>query len=122
MAFGCVVGAILSGIVAGVLAYGIGSVGPWWAWFLLGFVFGIFMVALATEVVESAVVCLFVCLCEDPAVLQQTKPDIYNDLVPAVTPLSPFLSLTATPTAPYFICESSLIIICLDRCAPCLNG
>jgi len=94
LGFGCLIGGILSGLGAAVVAYSWGTVGPVIFWFIFGFIFGFAMVTLATEVVESAVVCLFVCLCEDPAILQQTKPDIYNDLVPSIQQRYPAINLS----------------------------
>ena len=60
------------------------AAGSWVMWALLGFLFGFGLTMLAVEVVESAVTTLFVCLAEDPAALQRTKPDMYAQLVPAI--------------------------------------
>lgn len=53
----------------------------WGLWAGIGFVFGLAMMLTITEVVESCVVTLFVCLASDPDTLLRTKPDDYNMLV-----------------------------------------
>ena len=50
---------------------------------------------IATEVVHSAVISLFVCLAEAPDVLQRTKPQEYAQLVPALQARYPQLSFVA---------------------------
>lgn len=37
--------------------------------------------AILGEVIESGVATTFVCLCEDPAVLRESKPELYDKIV-----------------------------------------
>jgi hypothetical protein len=45
--------------------------------FFLGLFIGIGIVAVCLSVVDSAVTCLFVCICEDPAALQRNFPELH---------------------------------------------
>lgn len=60
------------------------AAGSWVVWAVIGFLFGFGLTMLAVEVVESAVTTLFVCLAEDPASLQRSKPAMYAQLVPPI--------------------------------------
>jgi hypothetical protein len=94
LGFACLMGGLTSAAACSLLAHTVfTSAGPWWAWGLIGFIFGFAMTMLATEVVESAVVALFVCLCEDPAALQRSKPEVYARLVPAIQSRYPAVNM-----------------------------
>lgn len=74
------IGGLITGIAAGVLA--------WWAfdtdwrvWAGIGFLIGAIFMLVTSEVVESAVITLFICLADDPVALQTTKPDDYNRIM-----------------------------------------
>jgi len=96
LGFACLMGGLTSAALCSLLSYAVfTSAGEWWVWGLIGFVFGFAMTMLATEVVESAVVALFVCVCEDPATLQRTKPDVYNKLVPMIQSRYPSINMVA---------------------------
>lgn len=78
-------GAILGGLCVALLSAGLAkfvfTVGPVGAWALIGFLIGFALCMVVMEVIESAVVTIFVCLAEDPAALLATKPHIYHALV-----------------------------------------
>ena len=96
LGFACFMGGLSSAAVCGVLSYVVfTSSGYWWVWALIGFMLGCAMTMVATEVVDSAVVALFVCLADDPAALQRTKPDVYAKLVPAIQARYPAASFVA---------------------------
>merc|ERR1712157_266579 len=48
-----------------------------------GFLIGLLLCYTVLYVVHSSIVCLFVCYSEDPAVLQQNRPEEYNRIVGA---------------------------------------
>jgi len=81
------IGALGSGglcaLTGGLMAqYVMTGNGDWRIWATIGFLIGLFLAMTVMSVVESAVVSLFVCLADDPAMLRATKPDVYNQLVP----------------------------------------
>ena len=94
LGFACLMGGLTSAAACSLLSYSVfTAAGSWLVWGLIGFLFGFAMTMLATEVVESAVVALFVCLCEDPAALQRSKPDVYARLVPAIQSRYPSINM-----------------------------
>ena len=96
LGFACLMGGLSSAAVCGVMSHVLfTSSGVWWVWALIGFVMGFAMTMVATEVVDSAVTALFVCLADDPAALQRTKPDEYAKLVPAIQARYPAISFVA---------------------------
>ena len=86
LGFACLMGGLSGAAVSGALSSFVfeDAAGSWAVWALLGFLFGFGLTMLSVEVVESAVTTLFVCLAEDPAALQATKPHIYAQLVPPI--------------------------------------
>jgi len=80
---------VMSSIGTGLVAAGFAGLmahestsqrGIWALWALIGFLVALGIGIVVMEVVSSAVVAFFVCYAEDPAVLQATKPDIYNHI------------------------------------------
>ena len=49
-----------------------------YAYIVAGFFIGFFFIWIITEVVSSGVATVFVCLAQDPAALQRTKPELYE--------------------------------------------
>lgn len=94
LGFAALMGGLASGLISGIVAEVVfsGNAGPFWAWGLIGFLLGYSLTLMAVEVVDSSVISLFVCLCEDPAQLQRTKPDVYNDLVPSISARYPTIT------------------------------
>ena len=93
LGFACLMGGLTSAAVCGVLSHSVFTEGgSWIVWAIIGGVLGFAMTMIATEVVESAVVSLFVCLADDPAALQRTKPEEYAKLVPAIQARYPAVS------------------------------
>lgn len=48
-----------------------------------GFFIGLILCQTVLYVVHSSIICLFVCYCEDPAVLQQNRPEEYQRIIGA---------------------------------------
>eukprot|EP00823_Brevimastigomonas_motovehiculus_P006643 TRINITY_DN5534_c0_g1_i1.p1 TRINITY_DN5534_c0_g1~~TRINITY_DN5534_c0_g1_i1.p1 ORF type:complete len:562 (-),score=100.76 TRINITY_DN5534_c0_g1_i1:470-2155(-) len=61
------------------------SIGNYGVWATIGFLAGLCICLIAMEVIESAVVTCFVCWCDDPAALQQTHPEVYQELSDAIS-------------------------------------
>lgn len=80
LAFAQICGGLFTGVIAALVAY-YGFDADWRPWAGVGFVVGLMLLVVVTEVVESAVVALFICLADDPMRLQQTKPDAYNRIM-----------------------------------------
>lgn len=81
---GVLVGAAAGAGFAALLAWALKATGALAMWALIGALLGLVVAGGAASVVESAVITLFVCLADDPAALRRTKPDVYDDLVPAM--------------------------------------
>jgi len=80
LSFAQIIGGICTGVVVALVAkYGFGT--DWRPWAGVGFVIGVMLMMVITEVVESAIIALFICLADDPVTLQRTKPDEYNRLM-----------------------------------------
>lgn len=45
---------------------------------IIGFIVGIVLMSIVTSVIDSGVQTILVCVAEDPASLQRTKPELYN--------------------------------------------
>jgi hypothetical protein len=72
LGFASFMGGLTSAAACAVLSHVVFSAaGPWWVWAIVGFVVGFAMTMIATEVVDSAVISLFVCLAEAPDIQQQ---------------------------------------------------
>jgi len=98
LGFACVMGGLTGAAVSGLLSsfvFNDGVAGSWVVWAVLGFLFGFGLTMLAVEVVDSAVTTLFVCLAEDPAALQRTKPQMYQQLVPVIQQRYPTIHMAA---------------------------
>ena len=78
--FAQIICGLFTGVIAALVAY-YGFSSDWRPWAGVGFVVGVMLMVVITEVVESAVVALFICLADDPVRLQQTKPDAYNRIM-----------------------------------------
>jgi len=46
-----------------------------------GFIIGFFLMNISTTVMDSGVVCTFICFAEDREVLRTHNPELYNKLV-----------------------------------------
>jgi len=80
LAFAQIVCGLLTGIVTALIAnYSFET--DWRAYAGLGFVIGVMLMTVVCEVVEAAVITLFICLADDPVTLQRTKPNEYNKLM-----------------------------------------
>ncbi len=77
--FATLVGGILCGFSAALIA-GLVFNTDYVIWAAIGFVVGFVCMIVVTEVIESSVISLFICLAEDPAALLQTKPQTYHKL------------------------------------------
>ena len=99
LGFACLMGGLTGAAVSGALSTLVfeTAAGSWVVWAVIGFLFGFICTMLAVEVVESAVTTLFVCLAEDPAALQRTKPEMYAQLVPAIQQRYPRVHMGAAP-------------------------
>ena len=96
LGFACFMGGLTSAAACALLSHLIFTEGGvWWIWALIGFVIGFSLTMCATEVVDSAVIALFVCLAEAPDVLQQTKPEEYQKLVPVIQSRYPQINFVA---------------------------
>ena len=83
-------GALIGGVVTAAIGYGVGFVfyhndndddvriGVPIGLAVYGFFIGLVLCQTVLYVVHSAIVCLFVCYCEDPATLQRNRPEEYN--------------------------------------------
>jgi hypothetical protein len=80
LAFAQIVCGLLTGIVTALIAYYSFDT-DWRAYAGLGFIVGVMLMTVVCEVVEAAVITLFICLADDPVTLQRTKPNEYNKLV-----------------------------------------
>lgn len=80
LAFAQIIGGLLVGIVTALVAWGAFDT-DWRPYAGVGFVVGVMLMTVITEVVESAVIALFICLADDPVVLQRTKPEEYNRIM-----------------------------------------
>ena len=97
LGFACLMAGLTSAAACAVLSHTMFSAaaGSWLVWAVIGFVVGFAMTMIATEVVDSAVTALFVCLAEAPDVLQRTKPDEYQRLVPVIQNSYPQINFVA---------------------------
>eukprot|EP01087_Luapelamoeba_hula_P019341 TRINITY_DN638_c0_g2_i2.p1 TRINITY_DN638_c0_g2~~TRINITY_DN638_c0_g2_i2.p1 ORF type:complete len:323 (+),score=46.75 TRINITY_DN638_c0_g2_i2:121-1089(+) len=78
---------VVSGVVVGIVGIVLGVVyhdqlgGDYWVLlFIAGFIVGFVVVMTVTEVVESAVVTVFVCFAEDPEALRANAPHVHKKL------------------------------------------
>eukprot|EP00485_Elphidium_margaritaceum_P002543 CAMPEP_0202694770 /NCGR_PEP_ID=MMETSP1385-20130828/8541_1 /ASSEMBLY_ACC=CAM_ASM_000861 /TAXON_ID=933848 /ORGANISM="Elphidium margaritaceum" /LENGTH=497 /DNA_ID=CAMNT_0049350673 /DNA_START=770 /DNA_END=2263 /DNA_ORIENTATION=- len=90
-----VLGSLIGGALSGGIGYGIGYAfygsnanhdikeGAPIALAVYGFLIGLMLCGTILYVVHSAVVCLFVCYCEDPAALSNNRPEEYQRIVQA---------------------------------------
>lgn len=69
-----------TGVMAALVAY-YGYDSDWRPWAGVGFVCGSILMVVVSEVVESAIIALFICLADDPATMQRTRPDEYHRLI-----------------------------------------
>ena len=80
--------AFADGLVCAVTAYVLSrhvwSLDYWGIYVFVGFLIGLIVTLVAMELISSAVIAFFVCYADDPNVLQQTKPGVYNDLQNAI--------------------------------------
>jgi ABC-type Fe3+-siderophore transport system permease subunit len=80
LAFAQIIGGIFVGVITALIArYAFDA--DWRPYAGVGFIIGLMLMVVITEVVESAVIALFICLADDPVTLQRTKPDEYNRLM-----------------------------------------
>ncbi len=80
----CNMAILLSGLVTGVsaaLLAGFAFHATWQTWAGVGFLVGAVLMLLVTEVAESCVITLFICLASDPAALATSKPREYHMLM-----------------------------------------
>ena len=80
LAFAQIIAGLLVGLITALAAY-YGFNADWRPYAGLGFVVGLMVMIVITEVVESAIITLFICLADDPVTLQATKPTDYNRLI-----------------------------------------
>jgi hypothetical protein len=78
---------LVSGFICGLLVSGItnflGNDG-YISWGVAAGIFGFSVTLIAMEVLDSAIVTIFVCLAEDPTTLYRTKPESYQNLIHAL--------------------------------------
>ena len=74
-----VLGGMTTGILGALLAYYAYDI-SWEYYAGIGFAIGVALMFVISEVVESSVITLFICLADDPVTLQQTKPEEYHRL------------------------------------------
>jgi len=80
LAFAQIISGLLTGIVTALIAnYSFDT--DWRPYAGVGFVIGVMLLTVVAEVVEAAVITTFICLADDPATLQRTKPVEYTMLV-----------------------------------------
>jgi len=99
LAFASFIGACMVGAIAAVMAKFAFSIDYWGYWVAIGFIVGYAMVMIAMEVVASSVCALFVCFSEDPAALQQSKPEVYGKFYTALTGHRYASQLRLTPSS-----------------------
>lgn len=80
LAFAQIIGGIFTGVVVALIANYAYDI-DWRPYAGVGFVIGCMIMVVITEVVEAAIIALFICLADDPVTLQRTKPDEYNRLM-----------------------------------------
>jgi len=80
LGFAQLIAGLCTGIITGLIAWSAFDT-DWRPYAGLGFVVGLMLMMVVTEVVESAVICLFICLAHDPATLQRTKPEEYQKVM-----------------------------------------
>eukprot|EP00823_Brevimastigomonas_motovehiculus_P006383 TRINITY_DN5289_c0_g1_i1.p1 TRINITY_DN5289_c0_g1~~TRINITY_DN5289_c0_g1_i1.p1 ORF type:complete len:470 (+),score=73.21 TRINITY_DN5289_c0_g1_i1:48-1457(+) len=80
LVFGALLIAIIDGALSIVLSKHVFDVSNYGVWAGAAFMIALVLGIVAMEVVESCVVCCFVCYAEDPEALQRTKPNDYNNL------------------------------------------
>jgi len=77
LAFAQIISGLLTGIITALIAnYSFDT--DWRPYAGVGFVVGVMLLSVVSEVVEAAVITLFICLADDPVTLQRTKPNEYN--------------------------------------------
>jgi len=85
LSFASLVGGCMVAAAGGVIAHFVFDIANWGYWVLIAFIIGFAMTMICMEVVASGVCALFVCFSEDPAALQQSKPEVYALFFTALT-------------------------------------
>jgi hypothetical protein len=78
-----IIGGLTTGIFGALIAYYAFDT-DWRPWAGVGFVIGMVLMLVVSEIVESSVISLFICLADDPVTLQRTKPTEYHRLTDAL--------------------------------------
>jgi hypothetical protein len=76
----CLIGGVLTAVLGGVMIYFLEH-DYYIQMAIIGFIIGVVMVMMTQEVVESAVVAIFVCFAEEPKALQKNNPRLYNRFI-----------------------------------------
>lgn len=78
-----IIGGLSTGIFGALVGY-YGYNTDWRVWAGLGFLIGAALMFVIAEIVDSSVTTLFICLADDPATLQRTKPEEYNRITQSI--------------------------------------